>query len=150
MVTAFPPWHSCLIVLRVIWLKIKPSGFLAWEESVTPESWHMSPALAAVPAGDPGRADSSSRVSLSSTFYPDRRMLLWLRRAEEGNCGAHSSYQNSQPWTGMFLKLLLGLVFHTIRVTPLNPSSPSHPAATSTKGNLEEQFQWNYPWFTLR
>lgn len=119
--------------------------------SVTLQCWHMSPALAAGPAGDPGRADSSSRVSLPSTFCPDRRVLLWLRRAEEGNCGAYSPNQNSQPQTGIFLKLLLGLGFHkNHRVTALNPFFPHCPVATGTEENLEGQFQWNYSWFMLR
>lgn len=148
---AFPPLHSSLPVLRVICLKIKwlfGPGESLWCCSVgtwPPRRWQL------VLAGDPGRADSSSRVFFSSTFYANRRVLLWLRRAEEGNCGAYSPNQNSQPQTGIFLKLLLGQGFHkNHRVTALNPSSPHHPAAIGIKENLGGQLQWNYSWFMLR
>lgn len=140
---ACPPLHPSLTVLRVIWLKIKPSGFLAWGESDIAVLVHV-----------PRVGSWSFKETLVGQIAALRCLYLlpfiliggccygWGELREE--TGAYNSNENSQPWTGIFMKPLLGVGFHkNNRVTALSLSS-RHSMATGAKENLERQHQWNY------
>lgn len=82
-----------------------------------PQHWQL------ILAGDPDRADSDSWVSLPSIFYPDRTVLIRLRAAEKGNCGAYGPWKF---WGWGFIRireLLLWIPLLPITQCQLVPNS---------------------------
>lgn len=92
MVTAFAPLQSSLPALMVIQLKIKPSAFLARGE--------LSMLVHMPSTGSQTLQDNQPSADLSSTFYTNRRVSPWLRRAKEGKCGAYrpNKILTALPW----------------------------------------------------